>query len=232
MLLIICIAAVFLSGCTTQTPPAVVPVTTTVPPTATLTVAPVDAQACTSDADCIPAQCCHPSSCVRQTSRVCNAMCTQSCEGPLDCGAGSCGCTNGRCSVVPALTTTPSVVTKTSLTLTASPQRYSPIMSSTPGIGITVDANGFDKASSRFAWSSTYGDFFSWGAVNYTVNEVENPYTNDGGKLYWTFTQKPASTLEPVVITVTATDAVTGRMQGSSKLVLAWDGDNAVIVQN
>ncbi|MEI8331826.1 MAG: hypothetical protein WCF90_09325 [Methanomicrobiales archaeon] len=232
MLLFICIAAVFLSGCTSQIPPPVVPVTTSVPPTATLTLAQVDAQICKTDADCIPAPCCHPSSCVRETPRVCNAICTQSCEGPLDCGAGSCRCTNGRCSVVPALPTTHSIITKTSVTLTASPQRYTPIMSSTPGVGITVDANGFNKASSRFAWSATYGDFFSWGAVNYTVTEVGNPYTNDGGKLYWTFTQKPASTLEPVVITITATDAITGRMQGSSKLVLAWDGDNAVIVQN
>ena len=127
-----------------------------------------------------------------------------------------------------ALPTTPSVVTKTSVTLIASPQRYSPIMSSTPGIAITVDANGFDAARSRFAWNATYGNFFSWGAVNYTVNEVGNPVTNQGEKLYWSFSDKPVSILEPVIITVTATDAATGRMQGSSNVVLVWDGDNAV----
>jgi hypothetical protein len=159
-------------------------------------------------------------------------MCTMSCEGPLDCGAGSCGCTNGQCSVVQAQPTTPSVVTKTSVTLTASPQRYSPIMSSTPGLGIAVDANGFEAARSRFAWNATYGNFLSWGPVNYTVTDVGNPYTNHGEKLYWSFSQKPSSTFEPVVITVTATDAATGRMLGSSNVVLQWDGDNAVMLKD
>jgi len=151
-----------------------------------------------------------------------------SCEGSLDCGAGSCGCTKGRCSVVQAYPTTPSVVTKTSVTLTASPQQYSPIMSSTPGVGITVDANGFDAARSQFAWNATYGNFYSWGPVNLTVDEVGNPVINHGEKLYWTFTEKPASILEPVVITVTATDSATGRMMGSSNVILIWDGNNTV----
>ena len=33
--------------------------------------------------------------------KPCTLMCTMVCSGPLDCGAGSCGCVNGRCSVVP-----------------------------------------------------------------------------------------------------------------------------------
>ncbi|MEI7857772.1 MAG: hypothetical protein WCH85_09745 [Methanomicrobiales archaeon] len=229
VILILCIAAVFLAGCTQPTPQAVAEVTTPTP-LPVVTTFPVDAQTCTTDADCVPAECCHPDSCVSKAAKpVCNdIMCSMNCDGPLDCGAGSCGCTNGRCSVVQAFPTTPSVVTKTSVTLTASPQRYSPIMSSTPGIAITVDANGFDAARSRFAWNATYGNFFTWGAVNYTVNEVGNPVTNRGEKLYWSFTEKPVSTLEPVVITVTATDAATGRMQGSTNVVLLWDGDNTV----
>jgi hypothetical protein len=232
-LIAICITAVLLAGCTSQTPLPVTPVTTTTPPTAIVTAVPVDAQTCTTDADCVPAQCCHPTSCVSQSSKtVCTMLCTMSCEGPLDCGAGSCGCTNGRCSVVSAQPPTLSVVTKTSVILTASPQRYTPSMSSTPGVGITVDANGFEAARSNFAWNATFGNFSSWGPVNYTVSDVGNPVTNHGEKLYWSFTQKPASILEPVVITVTATDATTGRMQGSSKVILRWDGDNAVMLND
>ena len=106
------------------------------------------------------------------------------------------------------------------------------MMSSTPGIGITVDANGFDADRSLFVWNATHGNFFTWGPVNYTVNEVGNPVTNHGEKLYWSFTQKPASLLVPVVITVTATDATTGRMMGSSNVVLVWEGDNAVMLKN
>jgi hypothetical protein len=230
MLLVICIAAVLLAGCTSQAPVPVTPVATPIPPV-TITTAPVDARTCAVDADCVPAQCCHPTSCVKLAAKpACdNAICTMSCEGPLDCGAGSCGCTNGRCSVTAAQPTTPSVVTKTSITLTASPQQYSPIMSSTPGVGIAVDANGFDAGRARFAWNATYGNFLSWGAEDYMVKDQGNPVTNHGEKLYWTFTNKPASTLEPVIITVTATDTATGRMFGSSQVVLRWDGNNAVM---
>jgi hypothetical protein len=233
-LILICIAAVLLAGCTSPSTLPVVEVTPVIPPTIPLTTVPVDAQTCTIDSDCVPAQCCHPTGCVNQAAKPdCTAaLCTMSCEGPLDCGAGSCGCTKGRCSVIQAQPTTPSLVTKTSVTLTASPQRYSPIMSSTPGIGITVDANGFNADRARFAWNATYGDFFSWGPVNYTVNEVGNPVTNHGEKLYWTFTEKPASTVEPVIITVTATDSSTGRMLGSSNVVLQWDGNNAVMLRD
>jgi hypothetical protein len=101
-------------------------------------------------------------------------------------------------------------------------------MSSTPGVGITVDANGFDAARSQFAWSATYGNFYTWGPVNLTVDEVGNPVINHGEKLYWTFTEKPVSILEPVVITVTATDSATGRIMGSSNVILIWDGNNTV----
>jgi hypothetical protein len=101
-------------------------------------------------------------------------------------------------------------------------------MSSTPGIGITVDANGFDANRALFVWNANYGRFITWGPLDYTVKEVGNPVTNHGERLYWSFTERPASTLEPVIITVTATDSKTGKMLGSSDVVLQWDGDYTV----
>jgi len=60
-------------------------------------------QACTQDSDCVPAQCCHPSSCInKEYKEVCTELCTAVCQGPIDCGAGTCGCVNGQCGVVPA----------------------------------------------------------------------------------------------------------------------------------
>ena len=59
--------------------------------------------ACTQYSDCVPAQCCHPTSCINKDYKeVCTVFCTASCEGPIDCGAGHCGCVNGQCGVVPA----------------------------------------------------------------------------------------------------------------------------------
>lgn len=224
---VLCVVVLLLAGCTASPPDGA---TNTTTPTPAVTTVPVDNQTCTTDDDCVPSQCCHPTSCVNKASiTVCNFLCTQNCQGPLDCGAGSCGCTNGRCSVVPAASSTK--LPQTSLQLTASPQRYSPLMSSTVGVGIEMNATGFDPASAQITWNASYGKFLSWGPVNFTVKEQGNPVTNHGEKLYWSFTEKPASTLDPVIVTVTATDPATGRVLGNSTATLGWDGDFAVMVK-
>ncbi len=57
---------------------------------------------CSVDSDCDQVCGCHPSSCIPLSKKpVCERMfCTMDCSGPLDCGAGHCGCVNGKCSVV------------------------------------------------------------------------------------------------------------------------------------
>ncbi|MDD1653339.1 MAG: hypothetical protein LUQ64_02210 [Methanomicrobiales archaeon] len=105
------------AGCTTiptqggtPTPTPTPTVTTPVPPT---TVSPtptptVDRTACTVNSDCVPEQCCHPTSCINKEFKgVCTLLCTMSCEGPIDCGAGHCGCVSGTCRVVPNPTPSP-----------------------------------------------------------------------------------------------------------------------------
>jgi hypothetical protein len=63
---------------------------------------PSDPASCASDSDCVPAQCCHPDSCINVAQKhVCTLLCTASCQGPIDCGAGHCGCINGKCGVQP-----------------------------------------------------------------------------------------------------------------------------------
>lgn len=59
-------------------------------------------RSCVTDGDCVPEQCCHPTSCINRAYKgVCNVACTAVCTGPLDCGAGHCSCVKGSCSVVP-----------------------------------------------------------------------------------------------------------------------------------
>lgn len=56
--------------------------------------------ACTTDADCVPAECCHAAACVaRANAPACGeAMCTMECRyGTIDCGGG-CLCHEGRCA--------------------------------------------------------------------------------------------------------------------------------------
>jgi hypothetical protein len=97
---------VMVSGCTESNPPVVTlsptPVPLTIPVGSTeVTTVTLPVQGCTNDDDCIPAECCHPTSCINKAEKgVCNMMCTMNCQGPIDCGAGYCGCVNGKCVVV------------------------------------------------------------------------------------------------------------------------------------
>jgi hypothetical protein len=236
VLLIICCAAIFVTGCMTHPsqPAETSPVPTTLlPATPLATKTPVSIAECTYAADCVPAECCHPSSCIPGTKKEpCNLMCTASCEGPIDCGAGSCGCVNGKCSVVSSVTVPVTSAGPTGITLRASPQRYSPVMSSTPGIGLEPVVTGFRAQDATFAWKASYGEFLSWNSPDFKINRLGDTVTNHGEKLYWSFIDKPSSMATPVVITVTATDNVSESLLGSSTATLAWDGDYTVTVKN
>ena len=196
------------------------------------TASPLQVAECTRDADCVPAECCHPSGCTSLAAKhPCNLLCTASCEGPLDCGAGSCGCVKGTCSVIVASSASSVTGRPAAMTIRASPQFYSPIMSSTPGIGLEPVATAFDTGNASFMWKATYGQFLSWNSPDFKVTPLGDSATNHGEKLYWSFTDKPSSTATPVTITITATDKASGLLLGSSTLTLAWEGNYSVTVQ-
>jgi hypothetical protein len=234
VLLVICTAAVSVTGWMMHSPgPAgttTMPVSTS-PAIPAVTVSPDRIGECTRAADCVPAECCHPSRCIPKTQKqTCNLMCTASCEGPLDCGAGSCSCVNGKCSVVPASSSSAIAAEYTAITIKASPRRYSPIMSSTPGIGLEPVATGFSAGNASFAWKATYGRFLSWNSTDFTISELGDTATNHGEKLYWSFIDKPSSTATPVTVTVTVTDTGSGLTLGSATVTFTWDRDYAVTV--
>ena len=59
---------------------------------------------CVENSDCVPASGCHPTECILKARYVEPSekmICSAVCSGPLDCGAGSCGCVNNKCAVVP-----------------------------------------------------------------------------------------------------------------------------------
>ena len=232
-ILIICIAAVLIAGCTTGPAPAGTATPTQSAPTPDVATAPSDSRSCATVEDCVPAQCCHPTSYTgTATAPHCgNVMCTMSCEGPIDCGAGSCGCVEGKCTIVPAPGATSPAGQKPSVQLAASPQRYSPMMSSTPGIGLTPTVTGFRATDATFEWNATFGRFLMWDTPEYRVHDIGNPVATDTRTIYWTFTDRPASTKDPVTITVTARDMTRqGAVLATSTLTLNWDGDYAVYV--
>jgi len=57
---------------------------------------------CAVDADCVPASCCHPNSCVpaAQKPDCADVACTMECQaGTMDCG-GRCACEAGSCKAI------------------------------------------------------------------------------------------------------------------------------------
>lgn len=72
------------------------------PPTPGASSQPVE---CRGDDDCVPAACCHPTTCVpvAQAPSCAAVMCTRQCvPGTLDCGQAHCTCVAGRCNVAGA----------------------------------------------------------------------------------------------------------------------------------
>ena len=60
-------------------------------------------KACTSDLDCIPAECCHPTTAVnKEYAPDCSKeLCTLNCRpGTLDCGQGDIRCVEGACTAI------------------------------------------------------------------------------------------------------------------------------------
>jgi len=58
---------------------------------------------CQTNSDCVPESCCHAEKCVSINKKPkCEGFfCTAVCAGPLDCGAGKCGCIERRCEIIP-----------------------------------------------------------------------------------------------------------------------------------
>ena len=61
-----------------------------------------DRDYCETVDDCVPEQCCHPTSCVNKdyTMNCTGLGCTDECkEDTMDCGCGTCTCIDNKCSV-------------------------------------------------------------------------------------------------------------------------------------
>ena len=58
---------------------------------------------CLSNNNCVPAQCCHPTSCIAvDKAPSCKGIaCTEECRnGTMDCGEGHCGCVDNKCQAI------------------------------------------------------------------------------------------------------------------------------------
>jgi len=117
----------------------------------------------------------------------------------------------------------------TSVRIEASPQAYSPMMSSTIGIGLTPNVTGFRIPDARYEWNTTNGQFMDWNAPEYTITEHGRSAVSNGEKIYWSFDAIPDSPQQPVIITLAAKDRKTGQLLGSSRMTLGWESNNTFV---
>jgi hypothetical protein len=118
------------------------------------------------------------------------------------------------------------------LTINADRDRYSLIMSSTVGIGLTPGYPAtVDNKTVTFRWQTDYGNFISWNAPDFKVVNQGADVTADDGKIYWSYlSENPISGRPPVHITLTMIDRNTGKTLGTANKEISWeDGDVAVV---
>jgi hypothetical protein len=118
------------------------------------------------------------------------------------------------------------------LTINADRDRYSLIMSSTIGIGLTPGyPTTIDNRSVSFRWQTDYGSFLSWKAPDFKIVELGSEVTTDDEKIYWSnLSEDGKKARPPVHIRLTMIDRATGKAVGSARLEIDWsDRDDAVV---
>jgi hypothetical protein len=112
--------------------------------------------------------------------------------------------------------------------------RYTVLMSSTVGIGLTPQINGtLPPDYMMYVWKTDYGHFVGWSAPDYTVSEQGNTVASGNDtKVYWTYIgENESGGRPPVHITLDIIDRATGTTLGHAEQVIGWDtkNDTAVI---
>jgi len=121
---------------------------------------------------------------------------------------------------------------KVPLTISTDRDKYSLMMSSTVGIGLTPGyPSSVNNSTVRFRWQTDYGNFLSWRSPDFKVNEQRSDVTIDDGKIYWSyFLEDGEEARPPVHITLTMIDRATGKALDTASLEIGWnDRDIAVV---
>jgi len=140
----------------------------------------------------------------------------------------------GCSTTAPAPTGTPSAGSPVTLSIQPDIGRYTVLMSSTVGIGLTPQVSGpLPPDYMVYTWKTDYGHFLGWSAPGYKVGDLGTTFaTGNGTKVYWTYLgENESGGRPPVHITLDLVDRATGVMLGHAERVIDWDtkNDTAVI---
>lgn len=122
------------------------------------------------------------------------------------------------------------------ITIKVSPEKYSPLMSSTVGIGLTPLYTG-SRQDVVYSWNTSFGHFGGWNAPDWNVSQHGNSFDTTNETIYWTYSPEDMGKEKPPV-TVRLIVKTPPRTHGGSR-TLAWkdlhinweNTDTAVIEQ-
>lgn len=129
-------------------------------------------------------------------------------------------------TVLPATAVTTTTASRIKIFTTT--KSYSPATAATHGLEMSV-ITSLDTSTAKYDWTASDGHFVVKPVQSEIVNVVGPSISNNGGKVYWTFTGSHAKDGVPVTITVVVSEA-SGRELGRSTATLNWQDANTVTV--
>jgi hypothetical protein len=138
---------------------------------------------------------------------------------------------SGTGTTVPLVT--PTIVY---ISIRASPEKYSPLMSSTVGIGLTPLYTG-SRPDVVYSWNTSFGHFVSWNATDGKVTQYHENIDTIDPTIYWSYSpedmgkEKPPVTVRLIVKTPPQGHGGNGTIAWKD-LHISWENtDTAVIEQ-
>jgi hypothetical protein len=99
---------------------------------------------------------------------------------------------------------------------------YTPILSSTVGIGLMPSYTSKDK-SIKYHWKTSYGEFLDWSSADSKVHELGADVTNNGQKIFWTYDPRDMGKNKPQVKIFLTVEDASGRIADASTIELIWE---------
>jgi hypothetical protein len=110
---------------------------------------------------------------------------------------------------------------------------YTPIMSSTVGIGlIPMNTSERPPETVQYHWRTDYGYFVAWDSPDFKVKLLGTEVVNKGEKIYWSYDPNEMGTEKPSVeISLQIEDAESGSVLAEASLSIGWeDQDTARVI--
>ncbi len=105
---------------------------------------------------------------------------------------------------------------------------YTPLMSSTVGIGLTPEyPSSVNNSTVNFHWHTDYGYFLSWGSPDFKVTNNGQDVVTTDRTIYWSYSPDDMDKEKPPVhVTLTMVDKMSGRTLNTTGIDITWENSH------